>query len=275
MIANRCKSIAAWAIVLAIAPFTSIGIYYWLPAIDLQIADGSSGRFWILVISASLALLFSGIVVAEVRRQQKLSETSEVLRVQRFERQFYRLLERYREDLAGIAIKVDGVLHTGSDAFGQACRRLNLQVREYASLFELKEQRPLDDVRHLEEVQKILRGQPRYLVTLKALLELIDRELVDGGERKFYWNVVAGEIRSVEARYLFFCCLVSAETDGLRPLMHFLDMSRFRVRSSLHATQLEREHEAHRDDLIDVPTTLVVSGSRSEVRSSAVDAGGR
>jgi hypothetical protein len=221
-------------------------------------------------ISALFAgLAFAGVILTITLQRQELSESREIFRIQRFEGSFYRLLSLYRRNLDDIAISDTntGHLHTGVSALSYICKKLNQVMQKYSSFLELEDQRPLYEIQLFIEIQKLIHRQGRYLGTLRNILELIERDLPNERERIPYWNIIAGQITSNEARYLFYCCLVSADTDPLRELMHRSGL----VGSRLQATNLSSTHRAlyERVHGIEIPkarTQLVTPYPRNQFR---------
>lgn len=260
--------ITVGAILLSVAAYGSIIVWLTWPVSELSIANaGSFGDTFGLTTSLFSGLAFAGIVITILHQRQELTESREIFRIQRFEGSFYRLLDLYRDNLASIRIVVDGEAYVGIDALSFTCKRLNLTMQKYASLLEIEEKRPLYEIQLFIEVQKNLSRQARYLGTLRAILELIERDLKHDAERAPYWDIVASQITSAEAKYIFFCCLVSEKSDRLRELMHSSDMLRARIRhSNMSTTHRELYKRVHGVEIIKVPTALVMPHDRKEMK---------
>jgi hypothetical protein len=263
---------ALWAVVAILATVAVHGsIVLWLtwPVSELSIANaGAFGDTFGLTTSLFSGLAFAGIVITILHQRQELTESREIFRIQRFEGSFYRLLDLYRENLSNIRIVVDQEPYVGIDALSFTCKRLNQTMQKYAPLLEVEEQRPLYEVQLFIEVQKQLSRQARYLGTLRAILELIERDLKHDDERAPYWDIVASQITSAEAKYIFFCCLVSEEGNRLRELMHSSDLLRLRIRhSNMSTTHRELYKRVHGVEIAKAPTTLVMPHGRKEMKS--------
>lgn len=217
--------------------------------------SGTFGDSFGVVTSVFSGLAFAGIILTILLQRQELTESREIFRMQRFEGSFYRLLDLCRRNLDDVII-IDQATETeyeGVDALNFVCRRLNQVMQKYLPLLELDDGRAVYEVQLYIEVQKLLHRQARYLGTLQSLLELIERDLPEPKEREPYWDIVASQITSSEARYIFYCCLVSEEGDRFRILMHSSDMIGKRLRNAnlsnahrslyarMHGVEIERQ----------------------------------
>lgn len=260
--------VAVGSILISVAAYGSVVVWLTWPVSEFSIANaGSFGDTFGLTTSLFSGLAFAGIVITILHQRQELTESREIFRIQRFEGSFYRLLDLYRENLASIRIVVDSEEYVGIDALSFTCKRLNLTMQNYVRLLEVEEKRPLYEVQLFIEVQKQLSRQARYLGTLRAILELIERDLKHDAERVPYWDIVASQITSAEAKYIFFCCLVSEKGDKLRELMHSSDMLRFRIRhSNMSTTHRELYRRVHGVEIVKAPTMLVMPHDRKEMK---------
>lgn len=260
--------LAVGAILLSVAAYGSIVIWLTWPVSELSISNaGAFGDTFGLTTSLFSGLAFAGIVITILHQRQELTESREIFRIQRFEGSFYRLLDLYRENLASIRIVEEDSVYVGIDALNYTCKRLNRAMQKYAGFLEIEEKRPLYEVQLFIEVQKLLIRQARYLGTLRAILELIERDLKDNGEREPYWDIVASQVTSAEAKYIFYCCLVSEKNDRLRQLMHSSGLIKFRIRySNLSTTHRELYKRVHGVEIVKAPTTLVMPHDRKEMK---------
>ncbi|WP_429128196.1 putative phage abortive infection protein [Aeromonas veronii] len=260
--------LAVVAILLCIATYAAIVIWLTWPVSELSISKaGAFGDTFGLTNTLFSGLAFAGIVITILHQRQELTESREIFRIQRFEGSFYRLLDLYRENLASIRIVDKDSIYVGIDALNHTCKRLNCTMQKYTGFLENEEKRPLYEVQLFIEVQKQLTRQARYLGTLQAILELISRDLRNDIEREPYWDIVASQITSAEAKYIFYCCLVSMKNDKLRDLMHSSGLIKFRVRySNLSTTHRELYQRIHGVEIIKAPTTLVMPHDRNEMK---------
>lgn len=232
-----------------IASYAGLVLYLTWPISEFSIAkSGTFGDSFGVVTSLFSGLAFAGIILTILLQRQELTESREIFRIQRFEGSFYRLLELYRKNLEEIKITdaKSGNIYYAIDALNFICKTLNETMQKYSSFLEDENRRVIYEAQLFVEVQKLIRRQARYLGTLQSLLELIERDLPTKSEREPYWSIVANQLTSHEARYLFFCCLVSNKDDPLLALMHSSGMIGQRLKnnniSTTHKSLYERVH---------------------------------
>ena len=245
-------------------------LYLTWPITELSIAKaGAFADSFGVVTSLFSGLAFAGIILTIVLQRQELTESREIFRIQRFEGSFYRLLELYRKNLDDIIIPdhSTNVVYTGIDALRYVCKALNETMQKYTRFLEDEDGRMIYEVQLFIEIQKLLHRQGRYLGTLQNLLELVERDLPELDERVPYWDIVASQITSNEARYLFYCCLVSEEQDVLRELMHRAGMIGTRLRNAnLSTTYRTLYKRVHGVEIANPRKQLVTPYPRSEIK---------
>lgn len=234
---------------LTIVAYAALILYFTWPISEFSIAkSGTFGDSFGVVTSLFSGLAFAGIILTILLQRQELTESREIFRIQRFEGSFYRLLELYRKNLEEIRITdaQSGTTYNAIDALKFVCKQLNETMQKYSSFLEDEDRRVIYESQLFVEVQKLIRRQARYLGTLQSLLELIERDLPTESEREPYWNIVANQLTSHEARYLFYSCLVANKEDPLLLLMHRSGMigERFKNNniSRTHKSLYERVH---------------------------------
>jgi len=270
-VALRNISIAVIAaVVVTILSYGGLVLYLTWPVSEYSIAKaGTFGDSFGVITSFFSGLAFAGIILTIILQRQELTESREIFRIQRFEGSFYRLLDLYRKNLEDIRIadKTENISYKGIDALSYTCKKINESMQKYARFLEVEDGRMIYEVQLFIEVQKLLHKQARYLGTLQNLLELIERDLPDENERIPYWDIIASQITSAEARYIFYCCLVSEKESKFLQLMHRSGMIEKRISSS----NLSNTHRAlyQRIHGIEIPrarTQLVTPYPRSEFR---------
>jgi hypothetical protein len=228
---------------------------------------GSLGDSFGIVNSLFSGLAFAGVIVTILLQRQELTESREIFRIQRFEGSFYRLLELYRKNLEDIRIvdAENATTHHGIDALSVLGKRLNATMQQYIPLLDIEEGRVLHETQLFIDVQKILVRQARYLGTLRSLLELVERDLPSDEERSPYRDILASQITSIEARYLFYCCLVGGRDDALRTLIHRAGLLDARVsNANLGSAQRALYERVHGIALQHQPTRLVMPYDKAE-----------
>lgn len=257
-------------VVVTILSYGGLVLYLTWPVTEYSIAKaGTFGDSFGVVTSFFSGLAFAGIILTIILQRQELTESREIFRIQRFEGSFYRLLDLYRRNLEDIRIadKGDNTSYEGVDALSYTCKKINESMQKYARFLEVEDGRMIYEVQLFIEVQKLLHKQARYLGTLQNILELIERDLSAESERVPYWDIIASQITSAEARYIFYCCLVSEKESKFLQLMHRSGMIEKRIGSSnlsnMHRALYQRIHG------IEIPrarTRLVTPYPRSEFR---------
>jgi hypothetical protein len=117
------------------------------------------------------------------------------------------------------------------------------------------------------EIQKNIVRQARYLGTLQNILQLIERDLPKNEERVPYWDIVASQITFSEARYIFYCCLVSGKDDRLRQLMERSGLlvglvSNSNISGTLRATY----KQTHGIEFVKSPVKLILPYTRKKLK---------
>jgi hypothetical protein len=246
----RNSTIAVIAgVVFTILTYGGLILYLTWPVTEFSITKaGTFGDSFGIITSFFSGLAFAGIILTIILQRQELTESREIFRIQRFEGSFYRLLELYRRNLEDIRIveHSSDTIYKGIDALNYTCKKLNQTMQKYVRFLEVEDGRMIYEVQLFIEVQKLLHRQARYLGTLQNLLELIERDLSNEDERAPYWNIIASQITSHEARYIFYCCLVSERDDEFRNLMHRAGMIGGRISngnlSTTHRALYQRVH---------------------------------
>lgn len=265
---NRYATLAVSAIFLCIASYGSLVIWLTWPITELSISHaGALGDTFGVTTSLFSGLAFAGIVITILHQRQELTESREIFRIQRFEGSFYRLLDLYRDNLASVRVTDGTEALEGIDALSYICKRLNVAMQNYLHLLKSEDQRPLYEVQLFIEIQKLLIRQARYLGTLRSILELIQRDLKDDVEREPYWEIVASQITSAEAKYIFYCCLVSEKDDRLRQLLHVSNLITHRIRyTNLSTTHRELYNRIHGVEIKKVKISLILPHDKKTMK---------
>lgn len=257
-------------VTLTILAYGGIILYLTWPISEFSISKaGSFGDSFGIVSSFFSGLAFSGIILTIILQRQELTESREIFRIQRFEGSFYRLLDLYRKNLDDIRIsdQPTNTTYKGIDALNYTCKKLNAAMQKYTRFLEIEDGRMIYEVQLFIAVQKILHKQARYLGTLQNLLELIERDLRTENERRPYWDIIASQITSNEARYIFYCCLVSEFNDPLRSLMHRSGMIGERLRNAnLSGTHRALYQRVHGVEILRPRKQLVMPYPRNEFK---------
>ena len=166
-----------------------------------------------------------------------------------------------------IVDRPSGVVLHGVDALSFVGKRLNESMQRYLPFLEKEEGRFVYEIQLFIEVQKSLNRQARYLGTLRNLLELIERDLPREVERAPYWDILASQITATEARYIFYCCLVSEKGDALRELLHRSNMLDSRIaNANLSMAHRQLYERIHGLKLPRRKTQLVMPYEKSELK---------
>ncbi|TCF54964.1 hypothetical protein MCC10113_2098 [Bifidobacterium longum subsp. longum] len=248
MTLKRAAALVMVGVVLTVISYGALVVWLTWPISEFSVAkSGTFGDSFGVITALFSGLAFAGIILTIMLQRQELTESREIFRIQRFEGSFYRLLELYRKNLSEIRINgEDGVSYTGIDALNSVCRRLNTAMQRHLHLLQGGQGLMEYEVQLFVEVQKLLLRQARYLGTLQSLLDLVERDLPTDEDRAPYWDIISSQVTSNEARYLFYCCLVSDQNDRLRELMHRSGLIGHRLRptsiSNTHRATYERIH---------------------------------
>ncbi|WFC42280.1 putative phage abortive infection protein [Pseudoxanthomonas sp. SE1] len=267
---RRASIVVILGVTVTVAAYGGLVLILTWPVTEFSIAKaGTFGDSFGIVTSLFSGLAFAGVILTLILQRQELTESREIFRTQRFEGSFYRLLELYRRNLEDIRIveSTTDVQYVGVHALSFICKKLNSTMQKYNRFLESEEDRMVYEVQLFIEVQKLLRRQARYLGTLQNLLELIERDLNTEDDRAPYLEIIASQITSVEAKYIFYCCLVSEENDRFRELMHRSGMISTRIRNgSLSTTHRELYKRIHGVDVARTKTQLVMPYPRKQFR---------
>lgn len=270
MTLRRSTVVVIAGVVVTILAYGGLVLYLTWPVSEFSIAKaGTFGDSFGIVTSFFSGLAFAGIILTIILQRQELTESREIFRIQRFEGSFYRLLDLYRKNLDDIRIADNsaGTAYKGIDALSYTCKKLNETMQKYVRFLDIEDGRMIYEVQLFIEVQKLLHKQARYLGTLQSLLELIERDLPNISERAPYWDIIASQITSAEARYIFYCCLVSDHDDALRELMHRSEMIGGRIRNSnLSSTHRSLYQRVHGIEIPRARTQLVMPYPRNEFK---------
>lgn len=257
-------------VIVTISTYGGLVLFLTWPVSEFSIAKaGTFGDSFGVVTSFFSGLAFAGIILTIVLQRQELTESREIFRIQRFEGSFYRLLDLYRKNLEDIRIedRASGSLYQGIDALSYTCRKINESMQKYARFLEIEDGRVIYEVQLFIEIQKLLHKQARYLGTLQNILELIERDLPIESEREPYWDIISGQITSAEAKYIFYCCLVSEKGSKFLHLMHRSGLIVNRVgNANLSTTHRALYLRIHGIEIPRARTQLVTPYPRSEFK---------
>ena len=167
-------------------------------------------------------LAFAGLIITILLQREELRESREIFRKQRFEDAFYRLLAFYHKNLEAVVVTDEDKsnAYEGVSALKKLLQNLTESMVEFTDYTKSMEHRDLYTYYLFSSVHKSLGPQSRYLGTLESLLSLIDTELKVEEEKSIYTNIIASQLTSYEARFIFFSCLVASEDNELRKLVH-------------------------------------------------------
>lgn len=259
-----------FGVFITILSYGGLVLYLTWPISEYSISKaGTFGDSFGVITSFFSGLAFAGIILTIILQRQELTESREIFRIQRFEGSFYRLLELYRKNFEDIRIfdKADNFSYEGINALSYTCKKINESMQKYSRFLEVEDGRMIYEVQLFIEVQKLLHKQARYLGTLQNILELIERDLSTEIERVPYWDIIASQITSAEAKYIFYCCLVSEKESKLLRLMHRSGMIGKRIgTSSLSNTHRALYQRIHGVEIPRARTQLVTPYPRSEFR---------
>lgn len=256
-------------VLLIFGSYGSLVLYKTWPITEYSIAKaGTFGDSFGVVTSLFSGLAFAGIILTILLQRKELTESREIFRIQRFEGSFYRLLELCRRNLEDVrVIDFEGKAHEGIGALYYYSKKFTDAMKQHSSFLQVDHGQVVYEYHLFVEIQKHIVRQARYLGTLQNILELIERDLPTDQERKPYWDIVSSQITFGEARYIFYCCLVSRNDDQLRPLM---ERSGLIVRlisgSNISSTLRESYKRAHGVEFIKSPVKLVLPYSLKKLK---------
>ena len=249
--------------------YGSFVLYKTWPITEYSIAKaGTFGDSFGVVTSLFSGLAFAGIILTILLQRKELTESREIFRIQRFEGSFYRLLELYRKNLEDVKV-VGGEekIHEGISALSYYSKKLSESMKRHSSFLEVEHGRAVYEYHLFVEIQKNIVRQARYLGTLQNILELIERDLPTEEERTPYWDIVASQITFIEAKYLFYCCLVSGKSNKLRELMErsglIIKLISHSNISSMLRTSYKRVHGV---ELVKSPIKLILPYTRKKLK---------
>lgn len=146
-----------------------------------------------------------------------------------------------------------------------AAKKLSKSMRRYSNLLEVEHGRVVYEYHLFVEIQKNIVRQARYLGTLQNILDLIERDLPTEEERTPYWDIVTSQITFIEAKYLFYCCLVSGKNSKLRELMERSGLIVNLVGNSNIMSTLRTSYKrVHGVELVKSPIKLILPYSRKK-----------
>lgn len=191
------------------------------PITEYSIAKaGALGDSFGWLNAAFSGLAFFGVIWTLLHQKEELQDARQTTRMERFEGTFFHLIGMMRKNLDEIRVpRPDGGQPVfGVEALSHYCRESLDRLRGKERLLTVPHGR-LVHQQLLRKSAKCIPLQARYLGTLEALLELIERDLSTDAEREPYWSLVASQLTSAEAKYILLLCLRGKRNDRLCELV--------------------------------------------------------
>jgi hypothetical protein len=235
------------AVILAVAALATFLIYQSWPLDNITIDRAAllGDSFGILNALFS-GLAFAGLIITVLLQRQELKESREIFSAQKFEDAFYRLLEFYSRNLneikmtdpQGNELSGVGVLSYVLQKFKSSTEQYNDYIVEHPDIYKLGV---------LEEIQKSLVHQSRYIGTIESILSLVENDIgAEKEEAEFYIKLTASQLTVHEVKYIFFRCLVSSTESLLVKLVCKSQLLTYRINElDLNETIVNYFNEIH------------------------------
>lgn len=256
-------------VLLVFGGYGAFILYKIWPVSEYSIATaGTFGDSFGVVTSLFSGLAFAGIILTILLQRRELTESREIFRIQRFEGSFYRLLELYRRNLEDVrVVDHEDKVYEGIGALSFYSKKFSESMKRHVSYLEVDHGRAVYEYHLFVEIQRNIVRQSRYLGTLQNILELIERDLPSDEERVPYWDIVASQITFSEAKYIFYCCLVSGKNDRFRALMERSGLIVGLISSSNISSTLRASYKrVHGIELVKLPVKLILPCTRKKLR---------
>ncbi len=191
------------------------------PIAEYSIAKaGALGDSFGWLNAAFSGLAFLGVIWTLLHQKEELHDAREATKIERFEGTFFHLIAMLRKNLDEIRVsRPDGgqPVH-GVEALAYYCRQVTDRLKENERWLGVPHGR-LVYQQLLRKSTKYMPLQARYLGTLEAVLELIERDLGTVAQREPYWSLLASQLTSAEAKYLLLLSLRGKMKDRLCELV--------------------------------------------------------
>ncbi len=213
-------------------------------------ASGTFGDSFGLLTSLFSGLAFAGLIIAILMQKEELSLQREELeltrkeligqkeelkiqnstmKLQEFENTFFQMLSFHTEILKSIDIERGGKTHSGRDAFQELYRQL---VNTNSS--NLLKATSASDVNavYKQFFSSAHNEIGHYLRRLYSIIKFIDQ--TDVIDKRFYTNLVRGQISSYELAILFYNCLSDVGNEKFKPLIEKYTLLKALPKSLIH-----------------------------------------
>ena len=173
---------------------------------------------WLNAVFSGLAFL--GVVWTLYQQKEELADARASTRLDRFEGTFFQLVGMLRRNLGEIRVArpEGGEAVMGIDALAYYSRHITLQLKTHERWLRV----PHGRLVYQRMIQRYVRAMPlqgRYLGTLQAILELIERDLSDTAQKMSYWGLLASQLTAAECKYLLLLSLRARQDDALSQLL--------------------------------------------------------
>jgi len=177
---------------------------------------------WLNSVFSGLALL--GVAWTLLHQQDELKDSRASSRLDRFEGTFFQLVTMLRRNLDEIRVpRPDGGEPIwGVEALSFYSKQVVERLREHEKWLRVPHGRLVYQGLLLKSV-RFMPLQARYLGTLEAILELIDRDLADTNAKASYWRLLCSQLTSAECKYLLLLSLRGKADDRLSELIRSAD----------------------------------------------------
>lgn len=204
-------------------PIVNIVLIVWLtwPVSEFSVANaGALGDSFGWLNSVFSGLAFVGVIWTLIHQREELKESRESSRIDRFETTFFQLISMLRRNLEDIRVpRPDGGNQIyGVDALSFYTKNSNDRLKKHSKWLTTPNGR-LVYQSLLQKSTQLIPPQARYLGTLEAILELIDRDLSNLEEKTPYWKILSSQLTSAECKYILLLCLRGKTDDRLLELV--------------------------------------------------------
>lgn len=163
---------------------------------------------------------FLGVVWTLLHQQQELVDARASQKIDRFEGTFFALIGMLRRNLDDIRVQRPdgGEAVEGVDALSHYTKQVAERLKKHQHWLQVPHGRLI----YQRMTQKYARAMPlqaRYLGTLEAILELVERDLGADPRRSDYLAILASQLTSAECRYLLFLTLRGIKPDRLSEMI--------------------------------------------------------